>query len=44
MIQVVTFDKVERVNEWLSSHTELEILKYYSNGPDYFFIVYDIDG
>lgn len=52
MIQVKTFYNESDCNNWLEkidgeneknqTDTQIKILKYYSNGPKYFFIVYDI--
>ena len=42
-IQVKTFNSEKSCNEWLiaASIDNKKILKYYSNGPDYFFVVYE---
>jgi hypothetical protein len=52
MIQIKTFTSEKSCNEWLAkideendanqTDTRIDILKYYSNGPDYFFIVFDV--
>lgn len=42
-IQIKTFTSEKSCNDWLIAATEIDnkkILKYYSSGPDYFFIVY----
>lgn len=41
MIQVKIFFNVDDCNKWLEDNQDMQILKYYSSGPKYFFIVYE---
>ena len=42
MIQVKTFTNLDAVNIWLRQNdNKVKIIKMYSNGPNYFFVVYE---